>query len=74
MSLEYLTSKPLRVLSQQMGLDTSPLPYALSIFQEKEHRENFSRHLNKVKYQIVESNTLSPEMNCWWKYYIVMQH
>ena len=59
----YPTSK-----SQDIGVDTPALIYALSIFQENEHREKFSRHCgNVVAHHPAERDTLHPKTNCWWK-------
>jgi hypothetical protein len=58
----------LRVLSKEIGVNTLPFPFVLSIFQENDHWENISHHCgNVVEHHPVESNTFSPKTNCWSK-------
>jgi hypothetical protein len=67
-SLEYPTCENLRVFSQDIRVHTLPFSYALFIFQENEHRENFSSHCcNVMEHHPVKSNALPPKINSWWK-------
>jgi hypothetical protein len=59
-SSEYPTNNSLRVLSQEIGVDSLLFLHALSVLQESKHRETLSHHCdNVVAHHPVELNTFS---------------